>query len=211
MAAISGHPADFFLKPNRGFGDAAGSSLLLPARSAQRRIGALVPAVVSPERGEYPRTFSAGSLVGAQSSLSRSRASRRPERRRSGCAWSWRIARCISDILTQLDELTGALEKHMLHNDAWHFWQLGVYAERSLMTIQTLKQVLAPEVDGGVDDRSGQQHESRSAAANAGRAVRLSQSLSRAAGGGAGGAAAACRTRNFRARRSSVSRACAAR
>jgi hypothetical protein len=52
------------------------------------------------------------------------------------------------DILTQLDELTGALEKHMLHNDAWHFWQLGVYAERSLLTIQTLKQVFAPEVDG---------------------------------------------------------------
>ncbi len=52
------------------------------------------------------------------------------------------------DIITRLDELTGALEKHMLHNDAWHFWQLGVYAERGLMTIQTLKQVLAPEVDG---------------------------------------------------------------
>jgi len=47
-----------------------------------------------------------------------------------------------------LDELTGALEKHMLHNDAWHFWQLGVYAERSLMTIQTLKQSVAPEVGG---------------------------------------------------------------
>jgi uncharacterized circularly permuted ATP-grasp superfamily protein/uncharacterized alpha-E superfamily protein len=52
------------------------------------------------------------------------------------------------DILTQLDELTGALEKHMLHNDAWHFWQLGVYAERSLMTIETLKQVLEPAVEG---------------------------------------------------------------
>ncbi len=52
------------------------------------------------------------------------------------------------DIITQLDELTGALEKHMLHNDAWHFWQLGVYAERSLMTIHTLKEVLAPEIDG---------------------------------------------------------------
>lgn len=52
------------------------------------------------------------------------------------------------DIITHLDELTGALEKHMLHNDAWHFWQLGVYAERSLMTILTLKEVLAPEVDG---------------------------------------------------------------
>ena len=53
-----------------------------------------------------------------------------------------------ADILSQLDELSGALEKHMIHNDAWHFWQLGVYAERSLMTIQTLKQALAPEVDG---------------------------------------------------------------
>jgi uncharacterized circularly permuted ATP-grasp superfamily protein/uncharacterized alpha-E superfamily protein len=52
------------------------------------------------------------------------------------------------DIVTQLDELTGALEKHMLHNDAWHFWQLGAYAERSLMTILSLKEVLAPEIDG---------------------------------------------------------------
>jgi uncharacterized circularly permuted ATP-grasp superfamily protein/uncharacterized alpha-E superfamily protein len=52
------------------------------------------------------------------------------------------------DILTQLDELSGALEKHMLHNDAWHFWQLGGYAERTLQTLQTLKQVLAPEVNG---------------------------------------------------------------
>jgi uncharacterized circularly permuted ATP-grasp superfamily protein/uncharacterized alpha-E superfamily protein len=53
-----------------------------------------------------------------------------------------------ADILSQLDELSGALEKHMVHNDAWHFWQLGVYAERTLMTIQTLKQALAPEVGG---------------------------------------------------------------
>ena len=52
------------------------------------------------------------------------------------------------DILTQLDELSGALYKHMLHNDAWHFWQLGGYAERGLQTLQTLKQVLAPEIDG---------------------------------------------------------------
>jgi uncharacterized circularly permuted ATP-grasp superfamily protein/uncharacterized alpha-E superfamily protein len=49
------------------------------------------------------------------------------------------------EIITQLDELTGALEKHMLHDDAWHFWQLGVYAERSLMTILIVQQVLAPE------------------------------------------------------------------
>jgi uncharacterized circularly permuted ATP-grasp superfamily protein/uncharacterized alpha-E superfamily protein len=52
------------------------------------------------------------------------------------------------DILDELDELTGALEKHMLHNDAWHFWQLGVSAERGLLTLQTLKQGFTPEVEG---------------------------------------------------------------
>ena len=54
------------------------------------------------------------------------------------------------EILTQLDELTGALEKHMLHNDAWHFWQLGVYAERSVVTLLALRHVVAagqPEPD----------------------------------------------------------------
>ncbi len=52
------------------------------------------------------------------------------------------------DIITHLNELSGALEKHMLHNDAWHFWQLGGYAERGLQTLQALKQVLAPEING---------------------------------------------------------------
>jgi uncharacterized circularly permuted ATP-grasp superfamily protein/uncharacterized alpha-E superfamily protein len=57
------------------------------------------------------------------------------------------------EILTQLDELTGALEKHMLHNDAWHFWQLGVYAERSFTTILILGQVLTSETgkDAAID------------------------------------------------------------
>jgi uncharacterized alpha-E superfamily protein len=45
------------------------------------------------------------------------------------------------DILTQLDELTGALEKHMLHNDAWHFWQIGRFLERVLFTALTMRQV----------------------------------------------------------------------
>ncbi len=52
------------------------------------------------------------------------------------------------EIITQLDELTGALEKHMLHDDAWHFWQLGVHAERSVLTILILQQVLVPEAAG---------------------------------------------------------------
>ena len=51
------------------------------------------------------------------------------------------------EIINQLDELTGALEKHMLHDDAWHFWQLGVHAERSVMTILVMQQVLAPDED----------------------------------------------------------------
>ena len=51
------------------------------------------------------------------------------------------------EILTQLDELTGALGKHMLHDDAWHFWQLGVYAERSLMTLLALQQVVSRDGD----------------------------------------------------------------
>jgi uncharacterized circularly permuted ATP-grasp superfamily protein/uncharacterized alpha-E superfamily protein len=55
------------------------------------------------------------------------------------------------EVIMQLDELSGALEKHMLHDDAWHFWQLGVYAERSLMTILILQQVLAPEEEMRVD------------------------------------------------------------
>jgi uncharacterized circularly permuted ATP-grasp superfamily protein/uncharacterized alpha-E superfamily protein len=58
------------------------------------------------------------------------------------------------EIVTQLDELTGALEKHMLHDDAWHFWQLGVYAERSLMTILIVQQVLAPNEEGNADGAS---------------------------------------------------------
>ncbi len=56
----------------------------------------------------------------------------------------WRTAPSTTKILVQLDELTGALEKHMLHNDAWHFWQLGVYAERALTTLVALREVVAP-------------------------------------------------------------------
>ncbi|HSI84179.1 MAG TPA: circularly permuted type 2 ATP-grasp protein, partial [Candidatus Methylacidiphilales bacterium] len=45
------------------------------------------------------------------------------------------------DILSQLDELTGCADKHMLHNDAWTFWQIGRHSERALFTLLTLRQV----------------------------------------------------------------------
>ncbi len=44
-------------------------------------------------------------------------------------------------LLRQLNELTGCVEKHMLHNDAWHFWQIGRNLERGLFTLFTMRQV----------------------------------------------------------------------
>ncbi|MDE1171321.1 MAG: circularly permuted type 2 ATP-grasp protein [Verrucomicrobium sp.] len=45
------------------------------------------------------------------------------------------------EVLTGLDELSGSVEKHMLHNDAWHFWQIGRFLERALFTALTMRQV----------------------------------------------------------------------
>jgi uncharacterized alpha-E superfamily protein len=50
-------------------------------------------------------------------------------------------------VLTQLDELTGCVEKHMLHNEAWHFWQMGRYAERALFTALATRQVFLKRQD----------------------------------------------------------------
>jgi uncharacterized circularly permuted ATP-grasp superfamily protein/uncharacterized alpha-E superfamily protein len=44
-------------------------------------------------------------------------------------------------LLRQLYELTGCVEKHMLHNDAWNFWQIGRHLERALFSIFTMRQV----------------------------------------------------------------------
>jgi len=51
------------------------------------------------------------------------------------------------EILTRLDELSGSVEKHMLHNDAWHFWQIGRHLERSLFTVLTMRQVFLKRSD----------------------------------------------------------------
>lgn len=51
------------------------------------------------------------------------------------------------DLLTGLDELAGCVEKHMLHNDAWHFWQIGRHAERAICTVLTLRQVFLKRQD----------------------------------------------------------------
>jgi uncharacterized circularly permuted ATP-grasp superfamily protein/uncharacterized alpha-E superfamily protein len=147
LAAVSGHPTDFFVKPSR---DAITVRevpfyFLLDRRNMGSVLSYLLACRQNAEniREHFPpevwsvlnHLYLKIAVYADQSSAESSRIGLEDRS-------------LHQEILSQLDELTGALEKHMLHNDAWHFWQLGVYAERSLMTIQTLKQVIAPEVDG---------------------------------------------------------------
>jgi len=147
MAAATGHPADFFIRPgpdaitlrevpfyfllDRRNGGSVISGLNSCRQNAENIREHFPPEVWSVLNHLYLEV----ALYADQSSSERVR--------------SILEDRTLHhDILTQFDELSGALYKHMLHNDAWHFWQLGGYAERGLQTIQTLKQVLAPEIDG---------------------------------------------------------------
>ena len=147
MAAISGHPADFFVKVGRDsvtprevpfyflLDKRNGGSVLSYLQSCRQNAENIREHFPPEVWSVLNHLYLEVALHADQSASERVR-----------IAMEDRTLH--QDILTQLDELTGALEKHMLHNDAWHFWQLGVYAERGLMTIQTLKQVLAPEVEG---------------------------------------------------------------
>jgi uncharacterized circularly permuted ATP-grasp superfamily protein/uncharacterized alpha-E superfamily protein len=144
MAALSGHPPDFFLKPEEKVlsprdmpfyflldlehGSSVLSSLLACRENAENIREHFPPEVWSVLNRLYLQVaFHADQAETEQVRLILEDRSLHQE------------------IITQLDELTGALEKHMLHNDAWHFWQLGVCAERSFMTLLTLEQVLSPE------------------------------------------------------------------
>jgi len=51
------------------------------------------------------------------------------------------------ELLNQLDELSGAVQKHMLHNDAWHFWRIGRYTESAFFTLLTTRQVFIKRTD----------------------------------------------------------------
>ncbi|MDX2227487.1 MAG: circularly permuted type 2 ATP-grasp protein [Verrucomicrobiae bacterium] len=44
-------------------------------------------------------------------------------------------------LLNQLDALSGAVTKTMLHDDGWHFWQIGVQLERAVTTLLVTRQV----------------------------------------------------------------------
>ena len=150
MAATSGHKADFFLKPDkkkrllepnelpfyflldRDHGSSVLSSLMGCRENAENIREHFPPEVWS----VLNRLYLHLALLADQSGSDEVR-------------HGLEDGSLHQEILNQLDELTGALEKHMLHNDAWHFWQLGVYAERSMMTILTLKQVLPPRADDG--------------------------------------------------------------
>jgi uncharacterized alpha-E superfamily protein len=147
MAAISGHPADFFMKLGRDS---------VPPREVpfyflldRRNSGSVLSYLQScRQNAENIREHFPPEVWSVLNHLYLEIALHADQRATEQVRMVMEDRTLHHDILTQLDELTGALEKHMLHNDAWHFWQLGVYAERSLMTIQTLKQVLAPEMGG---------------------------------------------------------------
>ena len=147
MAAISGHPADFFMKLGR---DSVTPGevpfyFLLDRKNGGSVLSYLLSCRQNAEniREHFPpEVWSVLNRLYLEVAL-------HADQNTTGLVRMALEDRSLhQDIITQLDELTGALEKHMLHNDAWHFWQLGVHAERSLMTIQTLKQVLSPEVGG---------------------------------------------------------------
>jgi len=144
LAAISGHDSEFFLEPEKKIahardvpfyflldpehGNSVLSSLLACRENAENIREHFPPEVWSVLNRLYLQLAGDADEAGTE-----------------------RVRLVLEDrslhqqIITQLDELTGALEKHMLHNDAWHFWQLGVYTERSFTTILELEQVLSPE------------------------------------------------------------------
>jgi uncharacterized alpha-E superfamily protein len=58
------------------------------------------------------------------------------------------------EILTLLDALSGTAEKNMLHDDGWHFWNMGIYIERALNTLLVMRQVFLKRKDAdGVSAR----------------------------------------------------------
>jgi uncharacterized circularly permuted ATP-grasp superfamily protein/uncharacterized alpha-E superfamily protein len=149
LAAISGHPADFFLQPGpqatKAMAQGIPFYLLLDREHAGSVISCLRSCRQNAEniREHFPpEVWSVLNRLYLQIALHADQAATEQVR------MVLEDRSLHQEVISQLDELTGALEKHMLHNDAWHFWQLGVYAERSLMTILTLKEVLAPEMGG---------------------------------------------------------------
>lgn len=51
------------------------------------------------------------------------------------------------ELLNTLDELSGSVEKHMVHDDAWNFWRAGRSMESGIFTLLTMKQVFLKRSD----------------------------------------------------------------
>lgn len=45
------------------------------------------------------------------------------------------------DVLNRLDAVSGSVEQHMLRDNGWQFWQLGVHIERAITTVLVMRQV----------------------------------------------------------------------
>ena len=147
MAAVSGHTADFFLKPGRS--PLAHPDVPFYFLLDKRHAGSVLSCLSScRQNAENIREHFPPEVWSVLNHLYLEVALYADQTPNEEVRLALEDRSLHHDVITQLDQLTGALEKHMLHNDAWHFWQLGVYAERSLLTILTLKEVLAPEING---------------------------------------------------------------
>ena len=60
--------------------------------------------------------------------------------------------------LDTTDTLAGAATKNMLHDDAWHFWQLGQNVERALATTRIARRFLADPRGPEGEDAAGEGH-----------------------------------------------------
>jgi uncharacterized circularly permuted ATP-grasp superfamily protein/uncharacterized alpha-E superfamily protein len=146
MAAISGHPADYFLQPDAVSGREVPYYILLDRANSGSVLSCLL---LCRQNAENIREHFPPEVWSVLNHLYLDIALHAEQALTEQVRLVLEDRSLHQDIIRQLDELSGALEKHMLHNDAWHFWQLGVYTERSLMTIQTLKHVLASDTGAG--------------------------------------------------------------
>jgi len=59
------------------------------------------------------------------------------------------VRRIEETLMLDLDALTGAMTTHLLRDDRWHFWRLGVCLERGLQTLLVIRQMAFGNSEAG--------------------------------------------------------------
>lgn len=139
LARATGHPTNFF-KRVAAKGESSAFYVLLDAENASsvlscvercRRNGQVTRESVPPE------VWSAIQRV----DLLLKNAAPTKKRKALAAVPNERIIELSDDVLSQLDALSGAVQKHMLRDSGWQFWHLGVHLERAFTTVLVMRQV----------------------------------------------------------------------